>query len=45
MIMWTDEETESAGYTDMLTDCIFAASVVAIVTVVAMMVWTFKGAF
>jgi hypothetical protein len=44
-MMFYDEETESAGYTDMITDCIFAASVVAIVTVVAMMVWTFKGAF
>lgn len=43
--MFYDEENESAGYTDMITDCIFAASVVAIVTVVAMMVWTFKGAF
>lgn len=43
--MFYDEENESAGYTDMVSDLIFAASVVAIVTVAAMMVWTFKGGF
>jgi len=43
--MFYDEENESAGYTDMITDCIFAASVVAIVATVAAMVWAYKGAF
>jgi hypothetical protein len=43
--MWTDDENESAGYTDMLGDLVFAGLTVAIVTVIAMAVWVFKGAF
>mgnify|MGYP000285076609 FL=1 len=43
--MWFDQETDSAGYADMISDIVFAAVVVAIVATVAAMVWAYKGAF
>ncbi len=43
--MWFDQETDSAGYADMISDIVFAEVVVAIVATVAAMVWAYKGAF
>ncbi len=41
--MWFyDDEEESTGYTDMVSDVVFAAATIAIVALIAMGVWTLR---
>jgi hypothetical protein len=44
IIMWFDQEEESTGYTDMVSNVVFAALTIAIAALLAMGIWTLRTA-